>query len=224
MKIGGKAMGRTKDKQRGAAAIFIVVFFAILISIIALSFMRIAVQDQQQSTNNDLSQSAYDSANAGLEDAKRALSWYNANCPLNAPATPAVAPKCNAYTTILNNPDNRCNLAEIIHNPDTADTLPNTTTVNPTSTEVRVSTNETASSDDTKLDQAYTCVTITTQTTDYKGELKDGKNDTLIPLRTVNNDPISSIELNWFTNKSPDPLNVTYPDSATKPLPTSNTT
>lgn len=210
--------------QRGAAAIFIVVFFAILISIIALSFMRIAIQDQQQATNNDLSQSAYDSANAGLEDAKRALSWYNAHCPLNTSPAATDAAKCAIYTTIFTTPDNRCNIADIIHDPATASTLPYTATTSPTSTEVKVSTNASATSDDTKLDQAYTCVTITTQTPDFRGEASNGKSDTLIPLRTVNNEQISSIELNWSTNRSPNPISPTYPDPVSKPLPTSSGT
>lgn len=217
-------MTRVPHSQRGAAAIFIVVFFAILISVIALSFMRIAVQDQQQATNDDLSQSAYDSANAGLEDAKRAISWYNANCPLNSQPSVANAPKCAVYTATFNATDNRCNLADIIHDPATADTLPYAATTTPTSSEVKVSTNATAGSDDTKLDQAYTCVTVTTQTRDYKATATNGKNDNLIPLRTVDDLPIDTIELKWFYYESGDnsaTLNPTYPDSVAKPLPIS---
>ncbi len=209
-----QGMGYSLRNQRGAAAIFIVVFFALLISIIALSFMRITVQDQQQSTNNDLSQSAYDSANAGLEDAKRALSWYNVHCPFNI--TPALTDQanCAAYNTAFTIPNNRCNLEDIIRN--ASSTLPNTA-VAPGSPEVKVLTTP---SDET-LDQAYTCVTITTQTKDYKSEANDGKSGTIIPLRTVNNLAIDTIELNWFFNKDEsDTLVPVYP-AATKPLPVS---
>jgi hypothetical protein len=211
-------MVQNLKEQRGAAAIFIVVFFAILISIIMLSFLRIASQDQQQATNNDLSQSAYDSASAGLEDAKRALSWYDAHCPLDsAPAATDVA-NCTAYNTALNAPDNRCNITDIITNSHS--TIPGSV-VTAGREEVKIL----STPGDDKLDQAYTCVTITTQTKDFKGEAKDGKSDTLIPLRTVNNESIDTIEINWFSNKNPEnPLTPSYNDSAgAKPLPTSNT-
>lgn len=205
------------QRQRGAAAIFIVIFFALLISVIALSFLRIAVQDQQQSTNNDLSQSAYDSANAGLEDAKRAMSWYNVHCPFNI--TPALVDQanCTAYNTAFVTPNNRCNLEDIIR--DANDTLPNTV-VAPGSSEVKVLTTPS----DEKLDQAYTCVTITTQTKDYKSEASDGKSGTVIPLRTVDNLAIDTVELSWFLNKDEsDPLVPSYP-AVTKPLPVSAAT
>ncbi len=208
-------MGYNSRNQRGAAAIFIVVFFAILISVIALSFLRITVQDQQQSTNNDLSQSAYDSAGGGLEDAKRALSWYNAHCPLNIAPAPADQADCEVYNLAFTTPNNPCNLEDIIRGAGT--TLPYTS-VSPGSSEVKVQTGAT----DDKLDQAYTCVTVTTQTRDYKADAENGKSETLIPLRTVDNLPIDTIELNWFYNKSKtNPLTPNYPNSATKLLPVS---
>jgi hypothetical protein len=75
-------------------------------------------------------------------------------------------------------------------------------------------------------------VTITTRTNDYKATATDGKNDTLVPLRTVdtdgdgNADPIDKIELNWFYYKTDNntPLTPTYPDPVAKPLPVSNAT
>ena len=181
-------MVHNAKKQRGAAAIFIVVFFAILISIIMLSFLRIVSQDQQQATNNDLSQSAYDSASAGLEDAKRALSWYDAHCPLDSAPAAADVNNCTAYNTALNSPDNRCNIADIITNAPS--TIPGSDVTAGTK-EVKILTTP----EDDKLDQAYTCVTITTQTKDFKGEAKDGKSDTLIPLRTVNNESVDRNKL-----------------------------
>lgn len=207
-------MSNNIEKQRGAAAIFIVVFFAILISIISLSFLRIAVQDQQQASSNDLSQSAFDSANAGLEDSKRALSWYNAHCPLNTAPALADQTNCTAYITAFTKPNPRCNIADIIHN---TNTLPYTNTTTPTGTEVAV----TSTAADSKLDQAYTCTTITTQTKDFRGDANNGKSDTLIPLRTVGNLPIDTVELNWSTNRNPTPLTPTYPNPVTKELPNS---
>ena len=191
-------MGQSINKQQGAAAIFIVVFFAILISVIALSFLNIAVQDQEQSTNDDLSQSAYDSANAGTEDAKRALSWYELHCPANSAPAVADAANCATYTTTLTNPNDQCNIASLV----LTGTLPGVQLAPGSTTEVLLDTNSGASSDDTRLNQAYTCTTIATQTTDYKAAATNGKSNNLIPLQTVNQSasPTDSIQLNWFTD------------------------
>jgi hypothetical protein len=59
--------------ERGGVSIFIVVFTALMVSVVTVSFTQIMIKVQQQATTNDLSQSAYDAAMAGVEDAKRAL-------------------------------------------------------------------------------------------------------------------------------------------------------
>ena len=56
--------------RKGAASIYIVIFTTTLLGIIALSFVRIMLAESLRTTNYSLSQSAYNSALAGIEDAK----------------------------------------------------------------------------------------------------------------------------------------------------------
>jgi len=60
-------------RQSGAVSLFAVIFGAMLLTIVTIGFMRLMIMDQRQSSNNDLSQSAYDAALAGVEDAKRVV-------------------------------------------------------------------------------------------------------------------------------------------------------
>ena len=64
---------KLNSKRRGGASIFIVAFTIIILSIIVLGFTRLIISEATKTSNTDLSQSAYDSALAGIEDAKIAL-------------------------------------------------------------------------------------------------------------------------------------------------------
>ena len=55
-----------KRKESGAASLFAVIFSAMLLTILAAGFVKLMLKDQQQAINNDLSQSAYDAALAGV--------------------------------------------------------------------------------------------------------------------------------------------------------------
>lgn len=63
----------SESDQRGAMAMFTVVFLALLLSIVTLSFVRLSVTEQRQASDDALTTRAYYAAESGLEDAKRAL-------------------------------------------------------------------------------------------------------------------------------------------------------
>ncbi len=167
-------MNSKNNKQKGAVSLFVVVFAALLITVVTVSFIRIMVQDQQQATTTDLSQSAYDSAQAGVEDAKRALIRYQNICDSGADCSSTSAD----YKTITSS---NCNDAVKVLKDVSAD-----------SSEVKIKTGATENS----LDQAYTCVKISLDTIDYLGTLTANESN-FIPLKSVT--PFDTVQVQWFS-------------------------
>lgn len=62
-----------RRRQSGAASMIVVIFMAIILSIVTIGFIRIAINEQRTSTDDDLTARAYYAAESGLEDAKRAI-------------------------------------------------------------------------------------------------------------------------------------------------------
>lgn len=167
-----------RRSEQGVVSIFIVVFAAIFMTIITASFITIMITDQQQATSMDLSQSAYDSAMSGVEDAKRALVYCqttsNTGCT-EINDTPAVA-------------GNDCTLLQKVgissFGPGQGGNL-----------EVPIQTGATANS----LDQAYTCVGISTQSPDVQTSIGTGQ-VSLIPLKSAS--AFDHVVVSWNTSAS----------------------
>lgn len=155
---------------KGAVSLFIVVFFSLLATVIIVSFVRLTTKGLGQSTANDLSANAYDSAQAGVEDAKRALLLLCGSNPNSANCTDP------SYST-------DCNKA-----------LKNAGMVSDATQEVNIQISE----GNTKLDQAYTCVTVSWKTPDYLGSL-DADESKVIPL--IGDEAFNYVKLEWFTSK-----------------------
>ncbi|MDX2776297.1 hypothetical protein PV379_02930 [Streptomyces caniscabiei] len=170
-----------RKKEHGAVSLFVVIFAALLMTILTVSFIQLMLRDQQQATTSDLSQSAYDSALAGVEDAKRLL-LLDQEC--RSGAAPANV-DCNRVAQALT-PTNGSETA--------CDTLSAADLVGETDGEVKVQT----TTGDEQLDQAYTCVKIATDTEDYKGEVATGQS-TVVPLRGVGE--FDTVELSWFSRE-----------------------
>lgn len=163
------------NKQFGAVSLFVVVFAALLITVVTVSFVRIMVQNQQQATTVDLSQSAYDSAQAGVEDAKRALLRYQSICN-------ASDEECAKQRTVINSTE--CNTS--------VESLSDVAKI-ASEDGVKVQTGGSNS-----LDQSYTCVKINLSPVDYLGML--AANDSkIIPL--VGTGTFNTVQIEWFNTK-----------------------
>lgn len=167
------------ESEYGVVSLFIVIFAMLLITVVTVGFTRLMLADQQQATNNDLSQSAYDSAQAGVEDAKRALLRYQNVC-----ATDGAAACSQAYTDILGGGQCNQGLKYIVDAANLA--KPGVPVV-------------TQSDGSAALNQAYTCVKILPQTDNYLGTLAANSSN-IIPLKSRST--VTSILLQWYSNKN----------------------
>jgi Tfp pilus assembly protein PilX len=176
-------INRRNEHQAGAVSLFVVIFAALLMIIVTVSFVQLMVKEQQQATSNDLSQSAFDSAQAGVEDAKRLLLLDQACRNNTAPATVNCATIASALTPAPGQSSTSC------------DALAKAGIVGETNNETVIQQNE-SDTNSASLNQAYTCVKIGVNTDDYKGSLSVNGSG-IIPIRGVSE--FDTIELSWFS-------------------------
>lgn len=188
-------MGQQKAKtKKGAASIYIVIFTTTLLGIIALSFVRIMLAESLRTTNYSLSQSAYNSALAGIEDAKIIL-LRNQSCVNKGSFISAGGMSgCSGYTNLFGSSKaaaktaKDCSIVGKLLHPS-ADN----------STETKIQTQDGV--DTGTVDQAYTCVKIAAYTEDFLAVLKDDNPTKIIPLRTEDqseHDAINRVQIQWF--------------------------
>lgn len=170
-------MSTKGNKQHGGVSLFIVIFTTLIITIITVSFTQLMVRNQQQASENDLAQRAYDSALAGVEDAKRLLVMYQ-NCntgPTN---------NCSLYKTSID--DQKCDTIQSSHIVSTA-----------ISNDKEVQVGEEADN------QAYTCVKIDTKSPNFEGFLEK---DTSAVIPLIGKADFTKVRISWFTAEdSPSP-------------------
>lgn len=178
--------------ESGAVSLFVVVFAAMLLLIATISFTRIMLADQRQATLNDVSQSAYDSAQAGVEDAKRIISVAE-DCRAGRITDSA---RCAAVNSAIN--ARQCN------------TVQSGLYGNTSLTEMLIQKNSSDAAAQA-MDQAYTCVIVNREPMDYLGSLEKDQS-TVVPISS--NTPIASIELRWYNAKdraNESDVNLGYP-------------
>jgi Tfp pilus assembly protein PilX len=169
-------VSRSTYSERGAVSIFIVIFTALLVTIVTTSFVQIMLRNQQQASNNDLSQSAYDSAMAGVEDAKRALVKLKL-CSRDPGSDPA---GCAAVNRLVSSGDD----CQVLDESQAG-------VVEFNDGEVTVG--------DPSLNQAYTCVKVDVQTEAYNGKLSHNQ-AVVIPLIPVgDSNALEAVRISWYS-------------------------
>jgi Tfp pilus assembly protein PilX len=181
-----------QSKQSGAVSLFVVIFAALLMTIVTVSFIQLMIKDQEQATASDLSQSAYDSAQAGVEDAKRLLLAVQ-KCGASTDAT------CNKYREAL--ASGKCS------------TLSDSSLVGQVNGETIIQ----QDAEDASLDQAYTCVKIDTTPPNYERGIKMHES-AVVPL--IGTSSFDEIEISWFSHDdvSPGTTSLRFPDSSVDKL------
>lgn len=175
----------TIKTKKGAASLFIVIFTIILLGVITLGFTRIMLSDASQTSNNDLSQSAYDSALAGVEDAKVALLKYH-QCLY----THDDSQECAKIRQAMENGmrDGSCDIV--------ANVLGRKSSSENGETPIRETTS--GNSNSNYMDQAYTCVTIQENLSDYRSTIGTDLHTRLVPLQAANTSDVQKIQFKWY--------------------------
>ena len=180
------------SNKPGSVSMFAVIFFILLSFVLLAGFFRVTNQDLSQTFNRNLSQSAYDSALTGVEDAKRILTKYYSDCSETDSGASCTTLR-SAIDLPINNPSaNSCNKAPSLLNDRTANT-----------DEVLIKKDE-----NSDYNQAYTCVKIERNTEDYLGTLVSDSSK-MIPLIGVS--AFNKVRLEWFSAKDLGSLTISRP-------------
>ncbi len=187
---------RSLGQRSGAVSLYVVIFATLLLMVVTLSFVRIMLQEQRSSSGDDISQAAYDSALAGVEDAKLAVIKYN-HC-LNAELDDGAAGLADGGPTCRQ-------IADIIQQgtmPSGAESCDAVSAIlgrGGFGQEVIVQ-ESVDSQTGAQLDQAYTCVRLSDAYGDFLGRLDSSARSRLIPLRSEG--PFDRIVINWGSRQN----------------------
>ena len=177
-------MKKRKEFKKGAASFYIVAFSTLILLIIVASFATLIISQLTRSSNADLSQSAYDSALAGIEDAKLAFMNYK-NC-LDAgkeakPQQEGSELTCGDIIRIMESEEERdCDMvSKILGRTSGGDAG---TAIN--------------ESEENNMQQAYTCVKIDAHPSNYIKPLTS--NNPVQVLKTKFDDGVEAKDINYI--------------------------
>lgn len=174
--------------KKGAASFYIVAFSTLILVVIAISFATVVLAEVARTSNADLSQSAYDAALAGIEDAKIAFLKYK-KCLENPNAENGNAVTCADIINYMKNPD--CDMvAHILSRYEKSE-----------NGEVIVK--ETTEGDN-QMNQAYTCVTINTELSDYRSSLSTSNPSRVVKMNLdgISANNVTAIQFSWYSDNN----------------------
>lgn len=181
-----------KQTKKGAASFFVTIFTILLICIIVLSFTRLILSEASQTSNNDLSQSAYDSALAGVEDAKTALLKYH-DCldkgyHASSPGSGGEAALCRNIIRSIQSQD-----CDAVAKALKRVSKPETGTV------IQETTKKDGKDKSASMLQAYTCVSVQEELDNYRSTVSADNPLRAVPLRSPQINQLSFLRLRWFS-------------------------
>lgn len=191
MKKCGGVVLRLSKYRKGAASFYIVAIATLALTIVATSFAMVVVSEVSRSSNSELARSAYDSAMAGVEDAKLAYANYQ-RCVVLGSYEDALSDgaevTCQDIVYYMNHPS--CDMVGWILGRI------------PKGVESEVAINDTVAGGGSETNQAYTCVKIDSVLNDYRSTLAEGHAVRVIKpaLSGISANEIKKIKLSWYTN------------------------
>ena len=192
------------NNKHGAASFYMVAFSTLILLIVVISFATVIMSEITRTANDDLSQSAYDSALAGVEDAKLAFYSYQ-NCLGNGTTT-AVEP----------NDDGEISCGEILYYASqdgcdmVAKILGRAIDENDGSVVIRE-----VEGSNNNMQQAYTCVKFKTNLSDYLSAVSESEPIKVVRPRFEDGvaQNIKSVKISWYSNVNSERLGYLNPDS-----------
>ncbi|MBR3132036.1 hypothetical protein IKG33_01330 [Candidatus Saccharibacteria bacterium] len=189
--------------KKGAASFYIVAFSTLILVIIAASFAAIIVSEMTRTSNDDLAQSAYDSALAGIEDAKLAVANYQTCAQSNAGVADGLNKDGNLSCSeirYLVEESNSCDMVGYITGrlKDTPDEKVG---------EILVQESSTAGQGN-NMQQAYTCVKIDMSPDNYTATMSERSPTKVIKLKfeEFNGQPveplIKRVKISWLSGSN----------------------
>ena len=188
-----------KKFKKGAASFYIVAFSTLILVIIATSFATVILSEVTRTMNDDLSQSAYDSALAGVEDAKLAYANYR-RCIAQGTVMPS------GYNPDYSNPEVTCR--DIVYwmdveEPKSCDMVGWILGRIKKGESEEVMVGEKIDSNGSTMNQAYTCVKISTDLADYRANLTSSNRTKVVAASFGNNGAtvggITAIKIRWYS-------------------------
>ena len=191
---------KRRFSRKGAASFYIVAFSTLILVIVAASFATLIINETMRTSNDDLSQSAYDAALAGVEDAKLAAANYR-RCKMSGVTAKTPAADNNVVCSDIiywvehssvDKPD--CYLVGKI-----LGRVSKTTTTDNNEDGVFISeTNDNGN----RLNQAYTCTFFSTSLDDYRADLSSGAPQKVIKAELdIPAKDVKYIKISWYSHR-----------------------